>query len=252
MGFLRFEGIPSVQLTDRQTWENRFARRLGSLSVRHQAELIQLIGNPPDVTRVPSSFWEKVEREEREEMVKLLLLIFLAAAVQHGATRDAVESQAAQWASVTAARVAAERATTSREILARKGAEWREKIAEREREKLATEPEREKHKTGKPVLQGEITAAAQGIFGPTRGVSTVVTVTTQAEAAGSEFAVKTTGKESPDDRWLTERDGSVCPICRPLHLKKRDVWEAQFPDGPPAHPNCRCEIVYVNLSGARR
>ena len=55
--------------------------------------------------------------------------------------------------------------------------------------------------------------------------------------------------------WVTERDGRVCPICRPLNGQPIDKWEevmhgALVPSasreavlsqlGPPAHPNCRC------------
>lgn len=32
-----------------------------------------------------------------------------------------------------------------------------------------------------------------------------------------------------------------CDICGPLNGKTERHWAAQFPDGPPAHPRCRCE-----------
>jgi hypothetical protein len=40
--------------------------------------------------------------------------------------------------------------------------------------------------------------------------------------------------------WLTLRDNLTCAICGPLHGMPESVWEIQYPDGPPAHPNCRC------------
>lgn len=45
--------------------------------------------------------------------------------------------------------------------------------------------------------------------------------------------------------WVTELDAKVCKICRPLHMRREDVWQDQFPTGPPAHPNCRCNLNYV-------
>ena len=44
--------------------------------------------------------------------------------------------------------------------------------------------------------------------------------------------------------WVTERDGRVCPICRPLDGQVDVDWEDQFPNGPPAHPNCRCWLKF--------
>jgi len=40
--------------------------------------------------------------------------------------------------------------------------------------------------------------------------------------------------------WNTANDELVCPICGPLNEQPEDVWSGDFPDGPPAHPNCRC------------
>jgi hypothetical protein len=43
-------------------------------------------------------------------------------------------------------------------------------------------------------------------------------------------------------RWLTAVDDLTCSICRPLNGLKEDQWANQFPDGPPAHPACRCSL----------
>ncbi len=50
--------------------------------------------------------------------------------------------------------------------------------------------------------------------------------------------------------WQTEKDEKVCPICSPLHnqLEQPGVignWTELFPLGPPAHPRCRCFIVWI-------
>lgn len=55
--------------------------------------------------------------------------------------------------------------------------------------------------------------------------------------------------DAGDDIWMTEEDARVCPICGPLHGSRRRVWGRIFPDGPPAHPRCRCEIVYTGDPG---
>jgi hypothetical protein len=40
--------------------------------------------------------------------------------------------------------------------------------------------------------------------------------------------------------WITKADERVCPICGPLHEQPETTWAFTFPDGPPAHVNCRC------------
>lgn len=42
--------------------------------------------------------------------------------------------------------------------------------------------------------------------------------------------------------WVTARDEKVCPICRPLNDKPEYLWTKDFPNGPPAHPVCRCYL----------
>lgn len=44
--------------------------------------------------------------------------------------------------------------------------------------------------------------------------------------------------------WQTEEDGRVCPLCGPLNGKPAQDWIGQFPQGPPAHVNCRCWLIY--------
>ena len=41
----------------------------------------------------------------------------------------------------------------------------------------------------------------------------------------------------------------VCPICGPLDRTLFKNYSDQYPDGPPAHPNCRCDIG-VEVAGA--
>lgn len=50
-----------------------------------------------------------------------------------------------------------------------------------------------------------------------------------------------------DERWFTQLDERVCPICGPLHGTTRETWGTQFPNGPQAHPRCRCYLRVVKL-----
>lgn len=48
--------------------------------------------------------------------------------------------------------------------------------------------------------------------------------------------------------WVTEYDGRVCPICAPLHGSPEEVWRKTIPQGPRAHPRCRCILIYSRVA----
>lgn len=88
------------------------------------------------------------------------------------------------------------------------------------------------------------------IFGVDRAASIGITETTGAVTAGERWVFAwATDNVLGDDRevertWHTEGDARVCEICRPLDGREEDYWRRLFPDGPPAHPRCRCWIDY--------
>jgi hypothetical protein len=80
-------------------------------------------------------------------------------------------------------------------------------------------------------------------FGAARAQVIAVTETTRAWSMGTAqyrnllqqvYGLKTR------EIWYTLLDERVCDICGPLHGQPDSVWGAEFIDGPPAHPNCRC------------
>lgn len=84
-------------------------------------------------------------------------------------------------------------------------------------------------------------------FGSARAEGIGVSETARAITAGGRdiagrFNVLT--GETIKRTWWTEKDGRVCPICRPLHRTSEDTWIIVIPAGPPAHPRCRCWLEY--------
>jgi len=88
--------------------------------------------------------------------------------------------------------------------------------------------------------------AQNDTFGPARAGKIAITETTRI------FSESTVAAASADDavthlRWLTANDELVCDICGPLANQVIEKGERfQFEGGggfPPAHVNCRCEIV---------
>ena len=108
-------------------------------------------------------------------------------------------------------------------------------------------------------------AAPAAVFTPSRVGSIAATEVTRTISAGETAARReVAGDESSGDSlradplaiadstiaiWWTEKNAAnpPCKICRPLHRKPYDSWGSMFPNGPPAHQNCRCWIIYEPL-----
>ena len=43
-------------------------------------------------------------------------------------------------------------------------------------------------------------------------------------------------------RWSTRLDDRVCAVCEALDNKTEKHWIKKYPDGPPVHPGCWCQI----------
>lgn len=208
-----------MEIPNRDKLEAEYFRNLNQLSSRHRRELKALLGDSPDLGRVPQAFWQKVEKEREDEIAAILILLFLLAGdrMRQGTNATTSEQQAETFARTHARRVSSSYTRHSIERLTTK----------------LSEPE--------PPPTGQI---VDDVFSDERDENIVVTTTTEARQAGAEDAVQEFNATSPDDTWVTEKDARVCPICRPLDGTKRDNWTRKFPSGPPAHPRCRCEISY--------
>ena len=85
-------------------------------------------------------------------------------------------------------------------------------------------------------------------FDEARADKIAITETTRSITAG-EFGVVgmavSLGLMSGDEAiWVTAEDEMVCEECEPLNDQPMEVWSVVCPAGPPAHPNCRCELDY--------
>lgn len=235
------------ELADRMGVERDFARRLSRLTARQRRELRELLGTPPDPSRVSAADWARWEDERRKELTLILLAVFLATFSQHademlpGGVDDStaleVNRQALLQAGAMAADSAASSVSTARDIVTTSA------------DVLAT------------GTSADVDAVLVRALGPDRDAVTAATLTTQAQTRGTNAAripLERAGFNMVT-RWITERDDRVCPLCRPLHMKVPDLWglvlenalapggsraqaEVIANGGPPAHPNCRCYL----------
>jgi len=91
---------------------------------------------------------------------------------------------------------------------------------------------------------GDIEQLIEPTFGPVRAELIATTEVTRAYSAATnelqELMRRTTPELETVRVWNTMQDELVCPACGPLEGAPESVWIGQFPDGPPAHPRCRC------------
>lgn len=218
-----------ADLQDRRDIEASFAAKLSRLSSRHRRELVDLLGDPPDLANVPRDFWDRVQKETEEELAAMMLLIFASSAIQHGLDRERATEQAERFASSRSSDVAGQYVQNRQEEIARATIDWRERVNK-----------------GEAILKREVEDRTSRSFGPRKAAQIAVNETTNAAVDGGEAGVRETVGFDEDDTWFTVNDQRVCPICEPLHRSKRSNWTSKFPTGPPAHVGCRCWIHYAN------
>lgn len=152
-------------------------------------------------------------------------------------TPDMISIQARQIAATHAERLTARTIDTTRR-----------KLADARRESAELDPGR------KPDMD-PVEVELERQFGKSRAETIAATEVTRAIGNGERIAaheVATKFGWRLARIWQTERDEKVCPICGPLQGKPGPfiVLSTGFTDeipGPPAHPNCRCWLVWKVL-----
>jgi hypothetical protein len=82
-------------------------------------------------------------------------------------------------------------------------------------------------------------------FGATRAATIAITEITRASTQTTNSYEKFLNDAGIKTEmvWNTDADELVCRICEPYDNKLIDVWGIDSPEGPPAHPNCRCDVT---------
>ena len=226
---------------ERAQAETQAARALGRVTGKHRAELRRLLGDPPDVSQVPESFWAKVEKDTEEQVLALLLLMYIASASHHGGNREQAQPAALAFATGRARETARGFVATSKRLAGN-----------------ATSP----------------ADAAVKVFGPDRIAKMVEHESSRAVTEGAEVGIRAVEDEIKRDKGTSvevvvrrywSHSGrrpprhslapiKPCPICSPLEragnrgVEIKDL-PAPFRNGPPAHPRCDCfkrVVVFVD------
>jgi len=228
-----------AELPDRMDWESEVVGRLARLLQVQKAQILELLGDPPDINNIPESVW----REHGDQLFRALekdsLAIYIAAA-EHilasqpiGVDWGLVNEHAARWAREHARDLALDISSTNRQNVA---------------EALAGFFEQQQ-------TIGDLRNRLASLFGPVRAELIASTEVTRAAVEGELDLVRELGKEGVELTafWVTERDEKVCPICKPLDKQPESPEGGFVPEGesgpgiphPPAHPRCRCWLNHV-------
>jgi len=103
------------------------------------------------------------------------------------------------------------------------------------------------------MTRADLEKLLEPAFGKARASLIGVTEVTRAYSAATQRYANLLEASGVmmEGTWHTNADALVCPICGPLNNKSEEEWRDEFPDGPPAHPGCRCwtTLRYVGREG---
>lgn len=235
-------------LTDRAraVWEARLQAAFAAVMAARAAELLRLLGVPPDIKRVPLSYWSALDASLTAALEPLLTAMATESALGLGA--QAGISSAVNWALVNS-RAASWASRYTFDLVSGIDATTQTMLQDTISSFFKTASVDLRTLSGQIQVPELVNKLGQVITSETRANMIAVTEVTRAASQGEQALLTEIRRQNPNVRvttiWLTSRDEIVCPICLPRNGKRQgDGWT----EPPPAHPRCRC-IASVLIAG---
>ena len=220
-------------IPNRDKLERKIARLLGKYNRGQLEKLLEMMGNSPSLTKIPPEFWTESQQALAAELLPFSEQVYLEAAqrvieeMPIGVNWQLVNQGAADWASRYVGQLVKDISKTTERGIGQAVSNYfteAETIGDLEKSLV------------------NMTDRFGRVFGPVRSEMIAVTEVTRAAAQGELAVASELKKEGIEMRkvWQTNKDELVCPICGPLQGQEEGVWRQSAPDGPPAHPRCRC------------
>lgn len=214
---------------NRPEWERDLAKALAIALGLQFAEVIDLLGNPPDLSNVPSEWWDDSGKEIANAMIPTLQSIYLAQAEEllkqttiGVSDFGLINTQAIEWVNKYTFDLVRDLNDTTRRGL-----------------QAALQAFYENGNMSIDDLANSLT----NLFGPVRAEMIAITEVTRASVNGELALVNMLELENLGIKftaiWQTAKDDRVCELCGPLDgTKYGETWF----DYPPRHTRCRCFV----------
>lgn len=216
-------------LKNRDTHEVAIAAALGEVGQKLLDELMDMLGDPPDINNVTAAFWESVSKAYGDALRSKLEAVFL----------DMVRQDVQEFA-----------AEVAWDVINQRAADWARQytfdlvsgITDNRRTALqeAVASFYEKHWT-----IGDLRNSLSNEYGPVRADMIAITETTRAAVEGNRVYVNELRKRGAEmvGKILTSNDDLVCEICAPKNGK-----DPETEGYPPFHVKCRCNVAYTPIN----
>jgi hypothetical protein len=213
-----------AEVKDRETLEAGLARKLANLQRSQLERLMEALGDPPQVERIPPDLWEVFSAEQQAALGPFLQKLFLGQAEQMlednpgiGVDWSQVHEAAVRWSSSYGFELV-------RGLTQRTQAVLREAVAAY---------------FDQAQTIGDLKEALAPAFGVRRSGLIAVTEVTRAASEGEREMAQELGSFGieMEPYWQTNEDEIAmrCTFCGPRNGQK--ITDGVF---PPGHPGCQC------------
>jgi len=215
-----------MDVINRDQLERKLARIISSSQRKELDKLLLMLGDPPDINNVPSTYWVNGWKDLSKQVEPVLMVIFIQQAealmddIVIGVDWGLVNTAAANWAREHSEAVLKRLFDVTYQGL--------------------TETIPKFYELGWNL--GDLQSALERWYSPVRAEMIAITETTRAAVEGEKALVKLLKQENGIEMipiWKTAKDERVCPLCGPRH--NQPITDGVY---PPLHPRCRCYTVH--------
>ena len=215
-----------MDVINRDQLERKLARIISSSQRKELDKLLLMLGDPPDINNVPSTYWVNGWKNLSKQVEPVLMDIFIQ---QAEALMDDIVI-GVDWGLVNTA-----------------AANWAREHSEEILKKLFDVTYQGLNETIPKFYElgwnlGDLQSALERWYSPVRAEMIAITETTRAAVEGEKALVELLKQENGIEMipiWKTAKDERVCPLCGPRH--NQPITDGVY---PPLHPRCRCYTVH--------
>ena len=218
--------MPDIQ--DRSDKEKAYASLVAKLLRTYGGNILEVLGDPPDLANIPDDFWDEEAARWMEALVPFGSKVYLDSARQLletspiGIDWALINERAVTWASSYTFELVGGINDTTRTALQSAISSFFEE----------------------PITRGDLEERISPLFGKDRAEMIAVTEVTRAASEGEQAVAKELAKEGIEmiAIWQTDNDELVCDLCEPRNEQPKEKWDTD--EFPPLHPRCRCWVNY--------